>query len=268
MRIAVMGDNCIDVYPRLGKRYVTGNAVDTGVHLRRLGAAVSIITTVGSDPDGEWTIKTLAHEGLDISHVKMANGATAVTQMDMDGNERIHGDYLEGVGETMTFDQADVDFAAGHELVHAGLWGRVEPVIPNLRQAGAVVSFDYADRLDHPIIEMTLPYVSIGFFSYHRERDSFIENYLRDKVARGLKIAVATMGEQGSLAWDGREFASVDAYPATVVNTVGAGDAYIAGFLFSYLSGGPLAENLDLGSRIGAESVSVFEPWEIKTDTG
>ena len=47
MRVAEIGDNCIDVYERIGKKYPTGNVVDTGVNLQKLGIPVSIISTTG-----------------------------------------------------------------------------------------------------------------------------------------------------------------------------------------------------------------------------
>ena len=47
MRVAEIGDNCIDVYERIGKKYPTGNVVDTGVNLQKLGIPVSIIRLRG-----------------------------------------------------------------------------------------------------------------------------------------------------------------------------------------------------------------------------
>ena len=43
MRVAEIGDNCIDVYERIGKKYPTGNVVDTGVNLQKLGIPVFTI---------------------------------------------------------------------------------------------------------------------------------------------------------------------------------------------------------------------------------
>ena len=112
----------------------------------------------------------------------------------------------------------------------------------------------------------TLPYVDIGFYSYHKDRDEFIRNFLKDKVARGMKVAVATFGEQGSLAWDGKEFVSFGIIPAKqVVNTVGAGDSFIAGFLHGYLNHKPLVECLEEGAGVASRVVEVFEPW-VKED--
>ncbi len=263
MRVAVIGDNCIDVYERLGKKYPTGNVVDTGVNLQKLGIETSIISTTGNDENGNWMIKTLEAEGLDTSHLKVGDGATAVTYMDMDGLDRVHGDYVEGVLENIVFDDEDIIFAAKHDLVHSALWGKAEDVLPQIKSLGAKISFDYADRLTHPLVESTLPFVDYGFYSYHLGRDEFIERFLKDKVSRGMKIAVATFGEKGSLAFDGEKFHEGGVFPAKVVNTVGAGDSFIAGFLYGILNNYPVDKALASGAQIAAIVVGVFEPWVV-----
>ncbi|HOX31843.1 MAG TPA: fructoselysine 6-kinase [Spirochaetales bacterium] len=261
MKAAMLGDNCVDVYERLGRKYPTGNVVDTGVNLRKLGAEVSLVSTTGDDENGRWMIESLRAEGLDLSRLRVGRGPTAVTYMALDGLERVHGEYVEGVLADMAFDAEDVAFAAAHDVVHTALWGKAESVLPALKAAGARVSFDYADRLDHPLASSTPPFVDYAFFSYHKGRDLFIEGYLRDKVGAGVRIAVATFGEAGSLAWDGERFHDCGSFPAEVVNTVGAGDAYIAGFLHGILSGTSVAQAMERGARVAAAVVAVFEPW-------
>lgn len=262
IKAAMIGDNCIDIYERLGRKYPTGNVVDTGVNLRKMGIHTAIISTTGSDDAGRWMRETLEREGLDVSHLKTGDGATALTYMDMDGDDRVHGDYIEGVLENIEFDADDIAFAAGHNLVHSALWGKAENALPEIKKSGKpLISFDYADRLDHPLVKQTLPYVDYGFFSYHSGRDSFIEEYLKDKVKCGMKIAVATFGEKGSLAWDGNTFHSFGVFPAKTVNTIGAGDSYIAGFLFGVLMGHDIPICMEKGARAASEVVAVFEPW-------
>lgn len=263
MKVAVIGDNCIDIYQKIGRKYPTGNVVDTGVNIQKLGIPVSIISTTGSDDNGRWMVETLTRQGLDLSYFKVGDGATAVTYMDLDGLDRVHGDYLEGVLENIQFDEEAVRFAAAHDLVHTALWGKAENTLARIRGlSDARISFDYADRLDHELVEKTLPYVDYGFFSYHQEKDEFIRQYLMDKVNRGMKIAVATFGEKGSLAYDGNHFYEGGIYPAKVVNTVGAGDSFIAGFLYEILLGADISKCLDTGARVAARVVSVFNPWE------
>ena len=262
MRVAEIGDNCIDFYERLNRKYPTGNVVDTGVNLKKLGADVSIISTTGNDENGKLMIEALKKEGLDISHLKVAEGKTAITYMDMNGNDRVHGDYVEGVLENIVFDEEDVRFACEHDLVHTALWGKAEKVLPQIAEKGIPIAFDYADRLDHPLVEETLPYVSYGFYSYHKGKDEFIKEFLKDKVDRGMKIAVATFGEQGSLAYDERGFHVGPIFLARkVVNTVGAGDSFIAGFLYGILNGDDVLKCLRTGARLASSVIEVFEPW-------
>ena len=262
MKVAEIGDNCIDLYERIGRKYPTGNVVDTGVNLKKLGVDVSIISTTGSDENGKWMIESLKEEGLDISHLKVADGKTAITYMDMDGNDRIHGDYEEGVLADMVFDEEDIRFASEHDLVHSALWGMAEKALPAIATNKTPIAFDYADRLDHKLVEETLPYVTYGFYSYHNGRDAYIEEYLKDKVNRGMKVAVATFGEQGSLAYDKDGFHEGHIVPAKqVVNTVGAGDSFIAGFLYGILNGWKIEDCLQKGAEVASKVVEVFEPW-------
>lgn len=263
MKAAAIGDNCIDVYKRLGKQYPTGNAVDTAVNLHKLGVPTAIISTTGSDDNGKWMMDTLKGLGLDVSHLKVGDGPTAITYMDMDGLDRVHGDYEEGVLADMVFDEEDIRFAAEHDLVHSALWGMAEDALPKIKEKnpGIRISFDYADRLDHELVEKTLPCVDYGFYSYKKNRDGYIEDFLKDKVSRGMKIAVATFGEQGSLAWDGADFHEGPVFPATVVNTIGAGDSYIAGFLYGVMQAWPINKAMEQGAKVAAEVVSTFGPW-------
>ena len=124
------------------------------------------------------------------------------------------------------FDEEDIEFAAEHDLVHTALWEKLR--IPYNEDCSKRISiaFDYEDRLDHPLVEETLPYVTYGFYSYHEGRDAKIEEIAKDKVSRGMKIAVVTFGEDGSLAWNGERFYVGGIRKAEVVNTVGAGEEF------------------------------------------
>ena len=70
-----------------------------------------------------------------------------------------------------------------------------------------------------------------------------------------------TFGEDGSLAWDGERFYVGGIEKAEVVNTVGAGDSFIAGFLYGILNGKSIDECLKKGAEVAASVVQVFEPW-------
>jgi len=88
--------------------------------------------------------------------------------------------------------------------------------------------------------------------------------FLRDRAARGALLAVCTMGSRGALAVsrDGT-VVEVTAAPATVVDTHGAGDAFVAGVIdhliltsqLSSLEPPAIRETLAAGARQAAIAV-------------
>lgn len=260
MRVAAIGDNCIDYYKNLDRSYVTGNVVDTAVNLKKLGIDTSIISTTGSDLNGKRVCDVLKKEGVDISHLKVKEGKAAITYMELNGLERVHGEYIEGVLENIKFDEDDINFACRHDLVHSAYWGKADKYFKEIKEKGILISFDYATNFDSSLVKETEKYVDFGFFSFKDITDE-VKGYLKERVNKGMKIAIATFGEKGSLAWDGNEFYRFGIIPTNVVNTVGAGDSFIAGFIYGILTEKTIEECLKEGAKISSKVVSVFEPW-------
>lgn len=261
MNVAAFGDNCIDFYPKLERYYVTGNVVDFAFNMQKLGIPTSVISVTGNDAYGKEVVSELSRAGIDVSHLRVDAGKTAVCQMELIGNERVHGAYEEGVMENVVFSVEQVSFAGLHSHVHLAFYGHAEAYLPYLKEQGCTVSFDYSDDLGSSLVEETIPYVDYPFFSYE-QRDPFIEEYLRDKVNKGAKTAVATFGSKGSLAFDGKHFHEGTVVPAQVINTIGAGDSFIAGFMYGVIQGWEIPRCLLSGARVAAEVVSVFGPWK------
>ena len=68
----------------------------------------------------------------------------------------------------------------------------------------------------------------------------------------GSRITAATLGTEGVLAWDGREFHYASAFRVPVVDTTGAGDIFHAGFIYGLLQAWPLAQILDFSCAAAA----------------
>jgi fructoselysine 6-kinase len=142
--------------------------------------------------------------------------------------------------------------------------------IPEIHNSGGLVSFDYADEFlsdGFDVFEQTIEHVDFAFFSFQRDGDE-ARDFLQHVVARGPKIAVATFGNEGSLVWDGTVFIHCGIMPSNLVNTIGAGDSYIAGFMHGILSGMDIADCMMQGASVAAETVSVFGPWPEKQKGG
>lgn len=81
IKACAAGFCCADVYQNIGVFYPTGNGIDWGIHLARMGVSVSAVSVVGKDEYGDKMREALAAEGLDISHLRVEDGDTSVMLM-------------------------------------------------------------------------------------------------------------------------------------------------------------------------------------------
>lgn len=102
--------------------------------------------------------------------------------------------------------------------------------------------------------------------------DGQLDRSLRKIAARyGCRLAAATLGQDGVLAFDGQRLVHSAAYRVPVADTTGAGDIFHAGFIYALLQGWPLERQLDfscaaaalnctaVGARGGIAPVSAIE---------
>lgn len=219
-----------------------------------------MIGITGSDWPGEWLAETLRREGLDVSRFRRVDGHTAVSTLHLEGPEAVYDGYDEGVLATAEYDLDQIAFAAAHDLVHSTPWSHVDDYLPALASGGARISFDYSGDVESPRTEQTLGRVDFAFFSLGADRPDAAAA-VRSLGGRCPGVVVGTLGSRGSIAWDGRQLHVDPGMSATPVNAVGAGDAFIAGFLASVLRGRSVPECLAAGARTAADVVQVFGPW-------
>ncbi|TFD62724.1 hypothetical protein E3T39_01950 [Cryobacterium suzukii] len=78
----------------------------------------------------------------------------------------------------------------------------------------------------------------------------------------GPSQAVIKLGHRGALALINGETLQQDAVPITPVDSVGAGDAFVAGYLAEYIKGSSSAERLALAAKTGAFACLAYGDWE------
>ena len=142
------------------------------------------------------------------------------------------------------------------------------------REAGVTVSFDVNYRSLLWPAERARPVLSApGLDGRHRlrratggrtghrcERDP--EHLAGRLLDLGARQAVIKLGSDGALAADGRTVERRAAPRVTEIDPVGAGDAFVAGYLSAFLDGEGLGGRLERGVRCGAFAVSVTGDWE------
>lgn len=244
--VATVGDNCIDRYlPPIGLAFVGGNAVNVAVQLSRLGRRAAYFGAVGDDSAGSWTRACLAANDLDLEHLRTVPGDTAFTNLDMDaGGDRIIAYEDFGVCRGYRPNGPEIEALQGARHIHLGWLDDGGALKRELAAAGLSVSQDLA--VNAGAVALAIAFASAGP-SLERARI-----LLRQTLDQGAAIAVVTMGALGSIASDGTHIAETGVTSIEVVDTTGAGDTFIAGFIDAHLQARTLGDCLVAGRDAAA----------------
>lgn len=246
LRFAVVGDNCVDRFmPPVGRTLIGGNAINVAVQLALMGHETYYFGAVGRDADGTRVCDLLMRNGVLTDHLRMVDETTAYTNIELTASgDRIFA--LEDFGACRDYAPSaeEIEFLATMDHVHLG-WiadgGRV-------RQALGAQSLGLSQDISVNNDEAHLGVSGLGIaFASAGEDRAGAEKLARELLARGARLAVVTRGGEGSLATDGRVWADAGIAPVEVVDTTGAGDSFIAGFLDARLRGCDLQACLDRG---------------------
>jgi sugar/nucleoside kinase (ribokinase family) len=252
-----------------------GSAANTAAWIASTQTPVTLAGVVGDDEAGTSRLAELAAAGVTCAVRRAGDASTGSVVVLSTGTERT---MLCDRGANALLEPADVD-AALDDASHLHLSGYVlfDPVtaaagahaLQAARGRALTTSVDAASAA---------PLARLGaetFFAFVRRADVLFANQDEAQVLTGLsaspeKLAVALLAHASTVVvkcgadgavWAGADGSVVTA-PAspvpTVVDQTGAGDAFAAGYLATWRTGGSPAECLAAGARLGALAVTRF----------
>ncbi|MFR2691887.1 MAG: hypothetical protein ACLTBV_12965 [Enterocloster bolteae] len=89
-RAIAMADNCIDVYYKLDRYYLTGNSIDFALNYRDLGGDVTEMTILGNDVFAMALEERLKERGIALRVLKRADRPTGMATMDIVDGDKKH----------------------------------------------------------------------------------------------------------------------------------------------------------------------------------
>ena len=272
---------------------IAGSESNVAIGVQRLGVPVTFFGRTGDDQLGALARTTLRGEGVRARwRVDPARPTGLMLTEQRMGDVRRVRYYRSGsAGGAITPDDLDETVIAGAGLVHvtgitaalsASARDTVHAAVQCARRHSVPVSLDlnYRAGLCPPeqfrsYMEPLLTHVDLVFASLDEARlvlddaDGATPAELAREARRGGPAEVVlTDGRNGAWADDGARGCFQPACPVTAVDPVGAGDAFAAGYLASWLRQAPIEERLSAAARVAAFCVATFGDWEGLPATG
>ncbi|MCX7706280.1 MAG: carbohydrate kinase family protein [bacterium] len=254
--------------------HIGGCASNTAVVAKKLGIDVGVIGKIGNDALGEFVLGALKKSGLDVSMIKIEDGITTsgTAVLVFPDGER---SFLHSFGANSKFSVDDINFEylRNFDVIHVagiflapGLEGeKLEMLAKRTKEINKILSFDTAwDSKGRwlPVIRDSLPFVDYFFTSLEEAKMLSGKKDYREMaeffLKKGVKNVCVKMGPEGSYVTDGVVSRYYPALKVDAIDSTGAGDAYVAGFLTGILKGYDLLKAGLLANTVGAMSVTAI----------
>ena len=235
-------------------------------NLSSLGPRVAFIGKIGQDNFAEVVLSSLEGKNVDTSRIirseSLSTGATIVLVYDQD---RANITY-PGAMKDLRLEDIDFDFLASARHMHfascfiqPGIRNDLRALFAKAKELGLTTSLDAQwdpeEKWDLPLEEL-LPFVDLFLpnmqeFKY-LSRSSTVEEGI-SKLKHFANYIIIKNGSEGALGWDGKEIIFQPAFKnESVIDCVGAGDSFDAGFIKDFIQNLPLKKCLETGALTGA----------------
>jgi sugar/nucleoside kinase (ribokinase family) len=246
------------------------SAVNTVKGLSRLGHECALITTIGNDEAGEFFLKSLQDEGILLTLQKSSTPTGKSACMVTPNGERTMRTFLGASKENGKLQLQEDRFKGishfhleGYQLMHRKV---VLHAISLSRQQHATISLDLSSfevvRANKEFIWELLKTGCIDVIFANQEEALTLTD-LPPKEAAALlgdhcAVSVVTMGENGCYVQEGTSQWRCPAIPVNLVDTIGAGDLFISGFLHGYLTEKPVHTCASIGTLLASHVIQVL----------
>ncbi|OPX25929.1 MAG: hypothetical protein B1H02_00070 [Candidatus Latescibacteria bacterium 4484_107] len=249
--------------------HIGGCAANTGIALSKLGAKVKVVGKVGADGFGDFIVKTLRKKNVDADGVvRDSSVSTSFTfvMITSAGKRR----FLHCMGASAAFSLNDIDLSvlddarilhvAGTYLMPTFDGEQTAELLKQAQKRGVITSMDTAfnDQVKDwsEIADLCLPYLDY-FLPSFEEAEKITGESDPQVIARRLKelcpgMVGIKLGAEGFYLKTDEVERWISPYSVKVVDTSGAGDSFVAGFLRGILEGWDAERCARFGSATAA----------------
>lgn len=257
---------------------IGGTESNMAIALARLGLRTAWVSRLPDNPLGRRVVHDVKAHGVDVAHVLWAPAAekAGVYFIEPGRAPRANTVIYERKGSAVANvnpDELDYAFLSSGRFLHlTGITPALSPGcreawLRSARQARAagcrvVVDVNYRSRLwsadaARETLEAVFPHADVVLcalgdlqllFGMPREPGLAAESFA---AAYHLPLVVLTLGGEGALAWHDGQVERHPVFPTEVVDRIGSGDAFAAGFLYGW-SERDIAYGLRCGNALAA----------------
>lgn len=271
MKVISFGEILFDVVE--DENYLGGAPLNFAAHLARFGLESYVFSRVGTDELGDLAVNQIEKLGVKTSFIQRDNvhptGTVAVTlkygQPDYIISENVAYDYIDYNEGEMTLKEMDFDVLyfgtlaqrnsiSAHtlkQLVSQNKFGQVFYDI-NLRKNSYTREVINNSLLLCNILKLNddeIYVLSEMYYQKQLDQEAFLKQLTKDYQ---INIVIVTAGDKGCYIYESGKLSFIKGYPVHVKDTIGAGDAFSAAFVYQFMKHGDVIKAAEIANRLGS----------------
>ena len=263
------------------ERKIGGAELNVAIGCARLGLKSGWISRLGQDDFGKHILKTVRGEGIDTSQIELVEGyQTSVYFREVMANGDSRSFYYreKSPTSTMTAESLDENYFRNSKVLHiTGVFPSINDnnkeillkAVELAKKNNLLIFFDPNIRLKmwtksqaREFINKFLSEVDILLVGDEEISILIDEEDTNEAIKKfhdmGIDKVVVKRGAKGAIGSDGSNIYDVAAIkPKALIDTVGAGDGFAAGFLSAYLKGDSFEESIEFANAVGSLVVGI-----------
>jgi 2-dehydro-3-deoxygluconokinase len=266
---------------------VAGAESNVAIGVRRLGHPATWIGRIGDDDMGDLVEATLRGEGVELVIDRDPGRPTGLMVKSQRTSSTTKVSYYRNgsAASALGPENLPLEVIASAAVLHvtgitaaisSSCMDAVEVAVEHARRNGTTVSFDvnhrsalWPDDVARPVLKTLATNADIVFAG--EDEASLLLGASENSSAADLAAAIAELGpseviikrgDRGALSLVDGSVIEEPGIAVTAVDPVGAGDAFVAGYLSAFLDDLGPVERLQTANRTGAFAVTVSGDWE------
>jgi ribokinase len=270
-RINIDIDMLVDHIPKKNEHVVCdeghisfgGSAANFATQASRLGVKTTLVSCVGDDPYGHLAVKEMSKIGVDTTCILvLENQSTGLFIYTHDTTE----DWLvvakPGANKFLEKRLFEEENLGDAQVMHlAGSFPMmIDRAVELATIQGMILSLDPGREANKLEFNRILKHTDLLFVNQNELKDYFNiepkEPELRAFAKTFPGIVILKMGKNGAIATDGFEYCTSHIFEVPIVDTMGAGDSFAAGFITAWIRSENIEQALNMANAVAAMTIT------------
>jgi sugar/nucleoside kinase (ribokinase family) len=241
-----------------------GSASNFAVGLSRVGVDVGIMSRIGYDNFGDFAMSKFKREGVKTDRLLKIPESTGMAFIAVDGEGERSIYTSMGANAKFKLEKDDLKYIKGSKLLH--VTGMYKEVVEEVTQHANLLSLNPGTVLSSYGLDSLYKIIKRADVIFLNKKEVTLltgedfQDGAKILVDIGVPLVVVTCGKRGASLYTARGMIHATPSRIEALDTTGAGDAFAAGFIASFIKNKELKKCLQLGNLLASNCVARLGP--------